>query len=265
MIENFLQNITANSGSEETTSEVKGFKKVEYKSAITTEDEENPYKSYSFGSFNERRELEEKIVSLEEIISNLKKDNEDNFNDFDKQSVQKDIDYKENLDKEKEKSFNKGFEEGKTIGIKKGEDSVMSAATFLKDSGEKLFAEKKKMLTEGESSMVQLAVHVAEKIVNKEVEKDNEIVIQTINKSLSLISDKTDLVVKLSASDLEVVKSRIPDIISLFDDIESLKVSVDDRVKKGGAIIETNSGTIDARLKIQSQEIFDSLMSEVGE
>ncbi len=264
MIENFLQNITANSGSEEISRD-KEFKKVEYKSVITAEDEENPYKSYSFGSFNERRELEEKIATLEEIISNLKKDNEDNFNDFDKQSIQKDIDFKENLDKEKEKSFKEGFEEGKTVGIKEGENSVISAATFLKDSGEKLFAEKKKMLTEGESSMIQLAVHVAEKIVNKEVEKDNEIVINTIKKSLKLISDKTDLIVKLSARDLEVVKNRIPDIISVFDDIGSLKVSVDDRVKKGGAIIETNSGTIDARLKIQSQEIFDSLISEVGE
>ena len=269
MIENFMQNITSSSSDTDYNDDMnknkKEFKKTEWKSSITKEDEENPYQSFNFGSFDEKRELEEKIAGLEEIILNLKKDNEDNFNDFEKQTVQKDIDFQEKLENENKENFQKGFDEGKIVGIKEGEDSVIAAATFLKQSGEKLFAEKKKILIESESSMVQLAVHIAEKIVNKEVEKNDEIVINTIKKSLNLISDKTNLIVKLSKNDLELVKNRIPDIIAVFDDIQSLKVSVDDRVKKGGAIIETNSGSIDARLKIQSQEIFDSLISEVGE
>ena len=262
MIENFMQNITSASA---TISEDKKFKKIEYTSIITKEDEENPYKSYSFDSFNEKREFEEKIASLEEIISNLKKDNEDNFNDFEKQSISKDIEFQDKLEKDIKDSFDKGFKEGEVEGIKKGETSVLSAAEFLKESGNKIFEQKNKFLTESEKSIVQLAVHIAEKIIDREIDNDDEIVVRTIKKSLKLISDKTNLIVRLAEEDLEIVKDKTPEIISIFDDIPSLKVSVDDRVKKGGVIIETNSGLIDARLKVQSQEIFDSLISEVGD
>jgi len=57
------------------------------------------------------------------------------------------------------------------------------------------------------------------------------------------------------------VKEHRQDLITLLDGIDHLEITDDQRVGKGGCIIETNAGNIDARIETQLEQVEKALMA----
>lgn len=218
------------------------------------------YSSYNFFSFNEIKDLEEKIQQLEEAFKREKKHRQEDQEIFEKKHLETDVAYKDTLNKEKKTAYDKGFADGKAEGVKVGEKSVFAAAEYLKQCGSQLLASKTAFLKEAEASALKLAIAVAGKIIDNQAIQNNEIVLASIQKALAEINDKTGIVLRISESDFSTVKDKISQLKDMFDDLGQVKIMIDERVKKGGVIIETNSGEIDARIEMQLDEILVQLL-----
>ncbi len=218
------------------------------------------YTSYNFNSFNEKRDLEDRIMQLEIAYKREKKYREEDKEHFEKQLLQNDIQFQDTLNREKKLAYDKGFADGKTEGVKTGEQSVFAAAEYLKQCGVQLISSKTAFLKEAEASAIKLAVAIAGKIIEDEAIQNNEIILASIRKALAQINDKTAVVLRISESDFSTVKDKLSQLKNIFDDLSQVKIMIDERVNKGGVIVETNSGDIDARIEVQLDEILVQLL-----
>ena len=110
-----------------------------------------------------------------------------------------------------------------------------------------------------ESEMVALALDIARQVVKTEVKQNPEVVRALIANAVRRITDKDNVRVRVSVSDAPRVKEMRQDLMELMDGLRHLEIVDDRRVGEGGCVIETNAGTIDAKIETQLSEVARAL------
>lgn len=111
-----------------------------------------------------------------------------------------------------------------------------------------------------EPELLGLSVAIAKKIIRHEVEMNDGFVLETVKTSLRQLRDRQDLKVRVNPADYELVRGRKEDIAGSCDGVRTVEVIDDRRVDQGGCILESGSGTLDARLDSQIVEVERALM-----
>ena len=115
---------------------------------------------------------------------------------------------------------------------------------------------------EHKNEVVALAIEVAERIVRKVSAEDRELVRRTAEEALRLARDRQSITLRLNREDIEFLKEFEEELLNRFEDIQSFRVEVDERVDRGGVWVETASGFIDARIRNQLDELMESVLFE---
>jgi len=104
-----------------------------------------------------------------------------------------------------------------------------------------------------ERLVIETAFIISEKIVQKELERDSNI-IEVLKTGLKKVLGANDVVVKLNPADYEKLFDSRNDII--FDDnFDKLRFEKDDRIDVGGCLVETEIGNVDARISTKKAEM----------
>ena len=116
-----------------------------------------------------------------------------------------------------------------------------------------------------EAEMVALALDIARQVVKTEVTQNPEVVRALLANAVRRITDKDNVRVRVSVSDAPRVKEMRQDLMEMMDGLRHLEIVDDRRVGEGGCVIETNAGTIDAKIETQLSEVARALgVSENG-
>ena len=110
-----------------------------------------------------------------------------------------------------------------------------------------------------ESEMVALALDIARQVVKTEVTQNPEVVRALITNAVRRITDKENVRVRVSVGDAPRVKEMRQDLMEMMDGLRHLEIVDDRRVGEGGCVIETNAGTIDAKIETQLSEVARAL------
>ena len=114
--------------------------------------------------------------------------------------------------------------------------------------------------------MVALALDIARQVVKTEVTQNPEVVRQVLSQRHP--ADHATKTTSASASrvaDAPRVKEMRQDLMEMLDGLRHLEIVDDRRVGDGGCVIETNAGTIDAKIETQLAEVARALgVSENG-
>lgn len=111
-----------------------------------------------------------------------------------------------------------------------------------------------------EPLVLTLALQVARKVIDTSIDSNQEIVERSIKKAIAHIAGRSDIIVRVSFDDQEFTQSRIDAICDTEDSIISVRVEGSANIAKGGCLIETETGIIDATIDNQIQEIEQSLV-----
>jgi len=160
-------------------------------------------------------------------------------------------------------NFEKGKSEGFAAGEKAGYDKAKAAfdaeIAKLKDQTAKYFKQledtKKTMINDLEHILLRFCVELTKKIISCELETNKEIIIATIKRALSIISERENILIRVSPGDIEAASGNKDFLSSVTERLENIRIEVDARIGKGGCIIESNSGLVDARLGVQLEEV----------
>jgi flagellar biosynthesis/type III secretory pathway protein FliH len=160
-------------------------------------------------------------------------------------------------------SLEKGKAEGFAAGEKSGHDkakAVFDAETAkLKDQTSKYFKQledsKKTMINGLEHILLRFCVELVKKIVSCELETNKEIITATIKRALGMIADRENILIRVAPGDMETANGNKDFLSSVTERLENVRIEEDARISKGGCIIESNSGMVDARLGVQLEEI----------
>jgi|GEM_PF-6155289 len=117
------------------------------------------------------------------------------------------------------------------------------------------------VLARYERKITALSCAIAQKIVNAEIKVDPEVVTRSVQKALGSIREEARIEIQVNPSDKEAIEK-------IWSEIEAKKVSnskwtleTNAGIGKGGCIIKTPGGTIDARIESQFS-LIESLMNE---
>jgi flagellar biosynthesis/type III secretory pathway protein FliH len=106
-----------------------------------------------------------------------------------------------------------------------------------------------------ERSTMQFAVAVAQLIVKREVLVDESIIIGQVRDALRHLVGVAKIKVRVNPRDEEILRSRRPEVLASSESVRDMLIETDEKIERGGCIIESESGNADARLATQLKAI----------
>jgi flagellar assembly protein FliH len=130
-------------------------------------------------------------------------------------------------------------------------DEIEPLRARLSEAIEEVVMLREQIAAYAEREMVQLAVEIARKIVRREVTVDREIVVSLARVALGRLHNRALASVHLHPDDYEYVLAHR----DRLGTSNSVKLVEDPAVSRGGCLIETELGQVDARIEQQFSEI----------
>lgn len=161
-----------------------------------------------------------------------------------------------------QKGFNEGLEQGKSEGEKAGVELAAGKIEPLLNSLQSELLQLKNIRQETyryiEKQVVDLALAIARKVVCREIEMDKEVVMCVAREALAKVDDAVEIKIKMSPSDLQFIDEAKYHLSDLIDKIDNVTLEAEENIQRGGCILETNLGEIDARIEKQLQAVEES-------
>lgn len=159
--------------------------------------------------------------------------------------------FEQRLIKAREEAYRQGFFEGVESQKKELFLTMQSLAGLIKS----VTNLRKDVLSKTEEQIVKLACGIAEKIINQEVATRRDVVLSVIKAALKNISDTDGMKIRINPQDFRYLMEMKKDFLQSFDGMRNIVFEEDVAVKRGGAVVETMFGEVDARLESQLKEI----------
>jgi len=161
------------------------------------------------------------------------------------------------------KAENVAYNTGYSEGIHEGRTREKQELSLSLASVEKLITTLKTLKTElmerFESDILSLSMAIAEKVIHKEVSINRDVIVAVLKDTIRHIKDKEGLRIRLNPDDYNYMTEIKPDIFNNYIDMNNVRFEVDGQIQRGGAVVETNFGEMDAQLDHQLQRIEESL------
>lgn len=163
-----------------------------------------------------------------------------------------------------EKGYQEGFasgnEKGRAEGYQKAYDEM---AQKLAESTKKakdilLDAQKEKVdiVNSSDSQVIEIAMSVAKKILNKEFTDNPFSILKIVKNAARKVSDQPRLIISVSPTNYDIVKMATDDIKKTLGSKQEVSVVADNTLGIADVIVGTGgSGDVDARLETQMSEI----------
>lgn len=118
-----------------------------------------------------------------------------------------------------------------------------------------------RVMREVEQDLLRLSVRLAEKILGREIDKDNKAIVNIVATALVNARQQEKLTVRINPADVQIVEKEIENVTP-SGKIRYLDFVADPRVSIGGCMIESEVGTIDARLETQLRILERALLAQ---
>lgn len=156
--------------------------------------------------------------------------------------------------------------DGLELGKQKGYESSQAEMAILILQVRQMLSEtiyaREKVLRSCEGEIATLAGKIAERVTQTAVTTNPEIIKNQVAHALDKVKDREHIIVRVNPQDLDVVRARRDMFQKLLEGPKTFEIQGDPKVDRGGVMIETNLGNIDARISTQLQAIHIAL-SEV--
>jgi len=165
----------------------------------------------------------------------------------------------------KENAFQKGFAEGQRVGYESGLKKVDPIINSLRQALVQLQDIRKEVQQEMEKEVVQLALAIAKKIVCHEVKTNRETFVCVAREALSRVENPGKINIKLNPEDLQFINDTKSQFSQFLHNVDHIRFEATDSIQRGGCLIETDRGDIDARIEKQLQAIEESFETQFGQ
>ena len=113
--------------------------------------------------------------------------------------------------------------------------------------------ERHKIISSAEPEIVRLAMGIAERVLHQQIALDRGVVVEMAKAAIARLVDRESITVRVNPADLEGMRGHRDDVLALGD-VKSMRIIEDQRVDRGGVVVETEAGTIDAKIQTQISE-----------
>ncbi len=169
------------------------------------------------------------------------------------------------IEEEKKRTLTEAHREGLEQGKREGERRLKAQAEDLLQTINGLATEKKKILENAKSEVLNVALKVASQIIKSEISFNQAVCMNIVSEALSKVTEKDQVIIRLNKADADYMNTQKDRLHALLGDIKNLTIQEDSKIEQGGCIIETKMGYIDATIETKLESIRQALMDTVEE
>ena len=164
------------------------------------------------------------------------------------------------VEKELKDAFAKGHGEGREEGFQEGRREVERLVETLQKIISAAIDKRNEIIQESETQVINLVLLIAKKVIKVISENQRNVVINNVVQSLRKLKSRGDVVIRVNLADVELTSEHINDFMKMVENVKSITVLEDSSVDRGGCIVETDFGQIDARISSQLHEIEEKII-----
>ena len=157
-----------------------------------------------------------------------------------------------------------GYEAGRAEAMADLQDRAGHAASALADAVTGAQLARHAAADRVEAHAVDLALRLAEKIVAGTLAAQPERIVDVVRGALRLLTDREGLLVLVNPDDIDAVRDAMGDLARQMGGFETFDLQSDRRVRRGGAIVRTAVGEIDATLDTKLERAREVLEHELA-
>lgn len=159
------------------------------------------------------------------------------------------------------------YEEGRKAGYEqaKGEiaGDVVEQVERFTSMVDDLIVQKKRMLMDSEEAVVKLSCQIAGRIVGEMAKVNEDIIREVVRNALGHLSEKQKVTIRVNPDDIAVLRAHKPEWEEAAGAGATVEIVEDMRIKRGGCLIEGESGSVEAELDRQV-EMIEKALVEAG-
>lgn len=154
--------------------------------------------------------------------------------------------------------------EGLSAGRAEAAQEMAGAAVALAAALDAARADALSVAERLELRAVELALELAEKVVGAAVAVDPALVVEAIRGALRGIVERERVAVLVHPDDLDAVRAAMDGVAAELGGIEHCEVQAERRVARGGAVVRTPDGDVDARTDTKLERAREVVEAALG-
>lgn len=155
-----------------------------------------------------------------------------------------------------------GHADGLEAGLAEGRAQMAAALQALEAAHAEVVTLRETTAETVERDAVELAVQLAEKIVAGTLDADPERVLGIVRGALRRLTERRRVTVLVHPDDLELVRSASKGFAAELGGIEHCEVQAERRLARGGAVVRTDEGQVDASIETQLARVRELVAGE---
>ena len=168
---------------------------------------------------------------------------------------------------QKEAVFNEAkfeaIEAGRTEGYETGFTEAKRLVERVHTIIERIAESREQVLEDAEAQVIDLVLLIARKVVKTISENQRDVVVENICEALKKVKRKGDVIIHVNLADLGLTTKQKSTFIEMLEKNQTVTIIEDTSVDVGGCVVETDFGSIDARISSQLS-VLEQRISELS-
>jgi len=143
--------------------------------------------------------------------------------------------------------------EGHTQGTQAADREMSEMLATMRNLVEMARIERHKLIAQAEPELVRLAMGIAERVLHQQIALDRGVVVEMTRSAIARLLDRESVTVRVNPGDIERMREHRDDMLAKGE-IKNMRIIEDQRVDRGGVIVETDAGSVDAKISTQVAE-----------
>lgn len=160
-----------------------------------------------------------------------------------------------------EQELQNAFRQGREEALHEAREKLGQASDMLAQALEEVSRLRASLLQNSSNDMLRLVMSIVRQVLHAETAVNPQIIIDTIERALQMAVRADYYHVRVNPADLETVTEHKPLFLASINGLKNLSFQPDPGVSRGGCLLESEIGDVDATIDGQLDQIHRSLLA----
>jgi len=156
-------------------------------------------------------------------------------------------------------AYEKGFAQGEKDGFELGQRKAAKLVEDIESVLRSMDNLRQEILVHYEKEILELVFAIAQRVIHRNIRSDDKAIEATALSALTLAAEKSKATLRVNPEDFDYVEKLRPEFFTAVKELKALTVTSDPSVTRGGCLLESPYGDVDARVETQLDKIHQCL------
>jgi flagellar assembly protein FliH len=163
-----------------------------------------------------------------------------------------------------QRKVEEAYARGRQEGLAQAEERFGELGRAFAAAVEDIGRLRESILKNSTDDMLRLVLAVARQVVQVEIAGNPQIVLETLKRALKAAVRSDEYHIRLHPQDLALVSEHKPLLLASVSGLRNITLEADPGLARGGCLVESNLGQVDASIDSQLEEIREKLQLAVA-